>query len=201
MPKHIRTHAEAIRQSGYYNIVSCSSDALSGISVNDCDAVDLILGLECNDGYSLVPYKTFTPTMQSWLSSFVRQGNKGLLVSGANVGSDMTSEEESRFMADILKCRYAGKSKDASEMVNGMGVTFDFYRYLNEHHYAAQHPDILQAVEGAITPLAYGDRYGAAVAYSGPDYRSFTIGFPFECIKSQSIQTAVMQGILNYLIK
>ena len=198
---YIRTHAEAIRQSGYYNIVSCSSDALSGISVNDCDAVDLILGLECNDGYSLVPYKTFTPTMQSWLSSFVRQGNKGLLVSGANVGSDMTSEEESRFMADILKCRYAGKSKDASEMVNGMGVTFDFYRYLNEHHYAAQHPDILQAVEGAITPLAYGDRYGAAVAYSGPDYRSFTIGFPFECIKSQSIQTAVMQGILNYLIK
>ena len=198
---YIRTHAEAIRQAGYYNVISCASDALGSISVNDCDAADLILGLECNDGYSLVPYKTFTPALQTWLSNFVRQGGKGVLVSGANVGSDMTGEQERRFMADILKCHYAGKSSDTSEKVNGMGTTFDFYRHLNERHYAAQHPDILQAANGAIIPLAYGDKYGAAVAYSGTDYRSFTIGFPFECIKSQPMQASIMQGILNYLIK
>ena len=198
---YTRTHAEAIRQAGYYNVVSCSSDALGNISADDYDAVDLILGLECNDGYSLIPYKTFTPELQTWLNAFVRQGGKGLLVSGANVGSDMTSEEEALFMAQTLKCRYAGKDRDASETVNGMGTTLNFYRHLNEQHYAAQHPDILQAVEGAIIPLAYGDNYGAAVAYSGADYRSFTMGFPFECIKSQPKQAAVMQGILNYLIK
>ena len=120
---------------------------------------------------------------------------------GANVGSDMTSEQESRFMANLLKCHYAGKSNDLSEKVNGMGTTLEFYRHLNEQHYAAQHPDILQAADGAIIPLAYGDKYGAAVAYSGTAYRSFTIGFPFECIKSQPMQVAIMQGILNYLIK
>lgn len=198
---YIRTHAEAIRQAGYYNVISCSSGALSTVSTNDCDAIDLILGLECNDGYSIVPYKTFTPALQSWLTNFVQQGGKGLLVSGANVGSDMTSEQESRFMANLLKCHYAGKSNDLSEKVNGMGTTLEFYRHLNEQHYAAQHPDILQAADGAIIPLAYGDKYGAAVAYSGTDYRSFTIGFPFECIKSQPMQVAIMQGILNYLIK
>ena len=198
---YIRTHAEAIRQAGYYNVISCSADVLGSVSPSDCDAVDLILGLECNDGHSLVPYKTFTPAMQSWLSSFVRQSGKGLFVSGANVGSDMTSDQESRFMANVLKCYYAGKDADTGEAINGMGTTFDFYRHLNEHHYAAQHPDILQATEGAIIPLAYGDGYGAAVAYSGSDYRSFTMGFPFECIKSPSKQAAIMQGILNYLIK
>jgi hypothetical protein len=83
-----------------------------------------------------------------------------------------------------------------------MGTTLEFHRALNEYHYAAQHPDILQpAVEGAIIPMVYADNYGAAVAYAGRDYRVFTMGFPFECIKSESMQAAFMQGILNYLIK
>ena len=81
-----------------------------------------------------------------------------------------------------------------------MGTTFSFYRHLNERHYAAQHPDILQATDDAIIPLVYGDNNGAAVAYSGPVYRSFTMGFPFECIQSTSKRTAIMQGILNYII-
>ena len=49
--------------------------------------------------------------------------------------------------------------------------------------------------------MAYADGYGAAVAYSGPDYSAFTMGFPFECIKSETMQAAIMQGILTYLIK
>ena len=67
--------------------------------------------------------------------------------------------------------------------------------------YAAQYPDILQAEgNGAIIPMAYADGYGAAVAYKGRDYRAFTMGFPFECIKSKSLQVAIMKGIMNYLI-
>ncbi|MBQ8486784.1 MAG: xanthan lyase [Prevotella sp.] len=197
---YIRTHAEAIRQAGYYNVISCSADALSTLRANECDAIDLILGLECNDGHSLVPYKTFTPDMQRWISIFARQGGKALLISGANVGSDMTTQEEQDFMADVLKCRYAGKDHSNSETINGMGTTLNFYRHLNEQHYAAQHPDILQATDNAIVPLVYDDNYGAAVAYGGSDYKSFVMGFPFECIKSASMQTAIMQGILTYLL-
>ena len=198
---YIRTHAEAIRQAGYYNVISCSADVLGTIAASECDAVDLILGLECNDGHSLVPYKSFTSDIQSWLSIFTRQGGKGLLVSGAFVGSDMTSEPERQFLADVLKCHYAGKDNSQSEAIDGMGITMNFYRHLNEQHYAAQHPDILQAEEGAFIPLVYADNYGAAVAYNGTDYHSFTMGFPFECIKSKDVQTAIMKGVLSYLIK
>ena len=195
---YIRTHAEAIRQAGYYNIMSCSTDALTSVS-GECDAVDLILGLECNDGYSLIPYKTFTPSMQSWLKAYVSRGGC-LLTSGAYVGSDMSNVEEQAFLADVLKCRYLGKDASADETVNGMGTTLSFYRHLNERHYAAPRTDILQPVGEAIVPLAYADGYGAAVAYSGSDYRTFTLGFPFECIKSEAQQAAIMKGILTYLI-
>jgi hypothetical protein len=198
---YIRTHAEAVRQAGYYNVISCSADALISIGANACDAVDLILGLECNDGHSLIPYKTFTDDIKSWLSIFAQQGGKGILVSGAFVGSDMTSEAERLLLADILKCRYAGKDNSQSETIDGMGTTLSFYRHLNEQHYAAQHPDVLQAEEGAFVPLVYDDNYGAAVAYSDDNYRTFTMGFPFECIKSKNIQASIMKGILTYLIK
>ena len=83
-----------------------------------------------------------------------------------------------------------------------MGTKFKFYRQPNELHYAAQHPDILQTDgDNAMATMAYGDGYGAAVAYSGSDYRTFTMGFPFECIQSDRTRVAIMQGILNYLIK
>ena len=198
---YIRTHAEAIRKAGYYNVISCSADALGSIDADKCAAVDLILGLECNDGHSLVPYKTFTPELQSWLRTYTQRGGN-LLVSGAYVGSDMMTAPERTFLSDVLKCQFAGKDNSPSEAVSGMGTTLEFHRALNEYHYAAQHPDILQpAVEGAIIPMVYADNYGAAVAYGGRDYRVFTMGFPFECIKSESMQAAFMQGILNYLIK
>ena len=197
---YIRTHAEAIRQSGYYNVVSCSADALPTIDADNYDVVDLILGLECDDGRSLLPYKTFTPAMQTWLAGYTRRGGR-LLVSGANVGSDMTRQEEQVFMNNVLKCSYAGKDDDIAETVNGLGTVISFYRHLNENHYAARRPDILQACGNAIIPMAYADGYAAAVAYGGRDYRTFTMGFPFECIKSEQQQADIMKGILNYLIQ
>jgi len=198
---YIRTHAEAIRQAGTYNIASCSSQVLETIDNRHYKVVDLILGLERNDGYSLVNYKSFTPAMQSWLANYTRRGGR-LLVSGSYVGSDMTTDAERLFLSNVLKCSYAGKDNDTGEGIRGMGTDFKFYRQPNELHYAAQHPDILQAdTDKAMATMAYADGYAAAVAYSGNDHRAFTMGFPFECIKSDKTRTAIMRGILNYLIK
>ena len=197
---YIRTHAEAIQATGEYSIASCSADAVDLMERPQYKAVDLILGLECNDGHSLVPYKSFTPNMQAWLASYIREGGR-IMVSGSYVGSDMMAEDERLFLESVLKCRYGGKSKDATEAIEGMGTRFDFYRSPNEKHYAAQHPDILQPADGAIATMAYGDGYGAAVAYQGNDCRTFTMGFPFECIKQKQTQAYLMKGILNYLIK
>ena len=197
---YIRTHAEAVRQAGYYNIISCSADALTDDDAAQADAVDLILGLERDDGHSLLRYKSFTPGLQSWLRSYMANGGR-LLVSGSYVGSDMTDAAGQQFLADVLKCLPAGSDPTADETITGMGTSFTFYRELNEQHYAAQRPDVLIPADGAITPLVYADGYGAAVAYSSSRQRSFTMGFPFECIKSEPMRVAIMQGILNYLIQ
>ena len=197
---YVRTHAEAISQAGYYNVVSCSKGALTDEDSRQADAVDLILGLECDDGHSLLVYKAFPAGLQAWMQNYALQGGR-MLVSGAFVGSDMNSVQEQTFLRSVLKCQYAGKDETADERISGLGTTFTFYRQLNEQHYAAQHPDILQATNGAIIPMAYADGYGAAVAYSGNDYRCFTMGFPFECIKSGTTRAAIMQGILHYLTK
>ena len=135
---YIKTHAEAIAAAGDYNIVSCSADVLERgeIPVGRYSAVDLLLGLERDDGHSLVPYKSFPPVLQQQLRQYTQQGGS-LLVSGAYVGSDMQAAGERTFLADVLKCSYAGKDPTVSETINGMGTQFDFYRQLNEQHYAA----------------------------------------------------------------
>ena len=197
---YTRTHVEAIRQAGFYNVVSCSADALPTVDADDFACVDLILGLERNDGRSLMPYKSFTPQMQTWLAGYSRRGGR-LFVSGAYVGSDMTSSNETVFLNNVLKCRYAGIDTTPDEQLTGMGTTFAIYRQLNEQHYAVPKTDILQPDEGAFTPIAYADGYSAAVAYRDKNSRVFTMGFPFECIKSESVQATMMRAILNFLLQ
>ncbi len=199
---YVMTHAEAIQAAGAYNIVSCSSEAVETAKVRlaKYDAVDLLLGLECNDGHSLVYYKTFDTPMQSALRSYMSGGGR-LLVSGAYLGRDMQTDSEQRFLSDVLRCRFAGRSASPTNKVNGLGTDIFFYKNLNEEHYAASSTDILQPIKPAITAMLYSDGYGAATAYKGSDCSLFVMGFPFECIKTSQKRTSIMRGILNYLIK
>ena len=199
---YVKTHAEAIVAARDYNIISCSSEALetAKIQLKNIDAIDLILGLERNDGHSLNYYKTFTSSMQHTLQAFTKRGG-ALLVSGAYIGSDMTNESEKQFLTNILKCQYGGKSLANTDQIIGLGISFPYWKELNEEHYAATSADILHPVRPAYTAMQYADGYGAAVAYKGSDYRAFVMGFPFECIKDGQKRSSIMQGLLNYLLK
>lgn len=197
------THAQAIQTAKKYNIVSCSSEAVENgsVNLNDYQCVDLLLGLEKNDGHSLKYYKTFTPIMQQKLTAYAK-ANGRLLVSGSYIGSDMREIAEQAFLSDLLKVRFTGSDREStSNSVSGMGLTFNIYRTLNEEHYAATAPDILSPITPAYCAMRYGDGQEACVAYAGKDYRSFTIGFPFECITNASVRAAIMRGILAYLMK
>ncbi len=198
---YVKTHAEAI-QAGRYNIVSCSSKAVQEgqVKLEKYDVVDLLLGLERNDGHSLDYYKTFTPAMQQVLKNYTTRGGR-LLVSGAYTASDMLTEQERFFMASTLRCRYLGRSQAPNNLVNGLGTKIYFYKNLNEEHYAATSTDMLQPVKPAITAMQYSDGYGAAIAYKNTDCSLFVMGFPFECIKTSQKRASIMQGILNYLIQ
>ena len=199
---YVKTHAEAIAASKRYNIVSCSKEALESMKIRPAsyDAIDLLMGLERNDGHSLKYYKTFSTALQHTLHSYTSQGG-ALLVSGAYLGSDMVADNERKFLASVLKCQYAGHSQTASNLVKGLGTDMNYWNALNEEHYAATSVDILQPVKPAYTAMQYADGYGAAVAYHGTDYRLFIMGFPFECIQGEQKRASIMSGILHYLLQ
>ena len=200
---YIRTHAEAIASAKRYAIVSCSKEAVEANEVLPVryNMMDLILGLEKNDGYSLTRYQAFSPMLRRHLQLFTAKGG-ALLVSGSYIGADMTMPGDQRYLEEVLKCTYGGTNVDSlqRDTITGLGTTFDFYRGLNEDHYAATHPDILQPVAPAYTAMIYADQYSASVAYNGTDYRAFTICFPFECIKSEDKRNMLMRGILKFLL-
>lgn len=49
--------------------------------------------------------------------------------------------------------------------------------------------------------MRYSDGRNACVAYKGKDFRTLTMGFPFECIKDRDKQASIMRGIINFLLK
>ena len=201
---YIRTHAEAIAATQRYSIASCSVEALETNEVypTQYNMLDLILGLERNDGYSLRHYQTFSPMVREHLRLFASHGGS-LLVSGSYVGSDMRMPADRRFMEEVLKCYGEGMNRDSlqRDTITGLGTSFEFYRHLNEAHYAATHPDILQPVAPAYSAMLYADSYSACVAYDGSDYKAMTLGFPFECIQSEQKRLMLMRGILRFLLQ
>ena len=166
------------------------------------EMMDLILGLEKNDGWSLREYQAFTPMIRQHLQLFTKRGG-ALLVSGSYIGSDMAMPAERRYLEDVLKLTYEGVNSDSlqRDTIQGLGTTFEFYRQLNETHYAATHPEILQPVAPAFPAMAYKDGYSACVAYDGKDYKAMTMGFPFECIKDEQKRLSLMRGILSFLLR
>ncbi len=211
------THTEAIHASNNkYNVVSCSSHYIDygGIEaenyISNYPLIDLILGLEYNDGRSLHSYKAFSPAMQSTLSNFTKRGGS-LLITGAYIGTDLTSDSIScsdgntqtsnTFLSDILKCKYSGRYRQANNTIKGMGTTMKFHNALNSKHYAAVSADILQPTKESFAMLLYANGYSAGVAYKGDDYHSITLGFPFECITDKQKRADIMGGILTFLLK
>lgn len=199
---NVCVHARAIRSSGRFNIVSSSAHAIENGSATlnkRYAVVDVAMGLECNDGRSLIPYKSLRPNMRNALANYAAQGGC-LLVSGAFVGSDQRTSEEQQWLASVLKTVSTGTNRTIGQ-VTGLGMLFDFYQRPNEQHYAAQQTDVLMPATGnAFAAMVYNnENTSAAVAYNGTDYKAFTMGFPFECITNKQIQESLMRGILNFL--
>ncbi|MBQ6653594.1 MAG: fibronectin type III domain-containing protein [Prevotella sp.] len=196
------THAQAIAATRRYNIVSCSSHALERgfVGTKGIACIDLLLGLERNDGHSLVPYKALPTNLQDKLAAFAL-GRGRLIVSGAYLASDATSPTDIEFLQNILKTETNGTYKTSlSPVITGMGTSFDIYNQLNACHYAVTSADILAPVGTAAFPaLLYGNGTAAAIAYPGSDYKSFVMGFPFECIKDEQARNKIMAAILNFV--
>lgn len=197
-------HVQDIAMSGAYNVVGCSLEALDNnlVKLDHYNLVDIAFGLQRNDGHSLVVYKTFSETLQSKLRSYAKSGGR-ILVSGAYVGSDMTQPHERSFMSDVLKTTFTGTDTNAgNNMVDGLGLSFDIIRQINDRHFAATSVDRIAACDGrSFAAMRYQDGSTAGVAYDGTDYKSFVMGYPYECINNVRTRQQVMKGLLGFLLK
>lgn len=197
-------HVKDIAMSGAYNVVGCSLEALDNnlVKLDHYNLVDIAFGLQRNDGHSLVVYKTFSETLQSKLRSYAKSGGR-ILVSGAYVGSDMTQPHERSFMSDVLKTTFTGTDTNVgNNMVDGLGLSFDIIRQINDRHFAATSVDRIAACDGrSFAAMRYQDGSTAGVAYDGTDYKSFVMGYPYECINNVRTRQQVMKGLLGFLLK
>lgn len=197
-------HVKDIAMSGAYNVVGCSLEALDNnlVKLDHYNLVDIAFGLQRNDGHSLVVYKTFSETLQSKLRSYAKSGGR-ILVSGAYVGSDMTQPHERSFMSDVLKTTFTGTDTNSgNNMVDGLGLSFDIIRQINDRHFAATSVDRIAACDGrSFAAMRYQDGSTAGVAYDGTDYKSFVMGYPYECINNVRTRQQVMKGLLGFLLK
>lgn len=194
-------HGEAIMSGTAYSYSSCTKQALTEghVAMAGYDAVDYVAGLERDAPHNLLPYKTFTPRMQQLITQYLQSGGR-LMVSGAFIGSDMTSPNDAAFTANVLKYRSGGSCATESDTLQGLNRTFSIHRTPCEEHYAAQHPDILVPTDNtAFSAFAYADGQSAGTAYRGDRYRVLAMGFPFDCIRSVSTRHEFMAAILRFL--
>lgn len=201
---HVVEHAKAIAAAGY-SLTSASSYAVEGgkTSINAYHIVDLILGLERNDGHSLLVYDAISTAMRMALRQYYHTGSGALLVSGAYIGTDADTPEELSLLEDVLHVKPAGAITNYTDSLYGMSTTIPYYNGICEEHYAAMTYDALEPIEPAFAAIRYygGAQAPAAVAYRSQTFRAFTMGVPFECIRGEQKQRAIMRGILNFLSK
>ncbi len=188
---------------GHITLSSCAQTAVgrATFDTREIDLFDIIFGLDKVDGYSTRQSKVFAPQLTQAVAEFVRAGGS-LLVSGAFVGSDMTSEADRLFTRSILKYEYAGAlDADIITGINGLNTDFDLYRRLNEQRYCVPAVDCLAPTSESFCSMVYSPGgESAAVAYQGNNYRSFVMGFPLESISNTEKRVGILRGVLQFLI-
>lgn len=197
------THGEAVVAAGGWSFCSTSEEAFSenNFKTKGYDAIDYIGGLQADKPYNLRHYEVFAETTCEKLKQYLQQGGS-LLLSGSYVGSDnCTSTAKRDFIENTLHFTYDGTARqDSTNTVSGLNLDFEIYREPCREHYAAQSPDALWPVgNDAFTAFAYGCGQSAGVAYKGKKYRTVSLGFPFECIKSSDVRHRAMKALLDFL--
>ena len=80
----------------------------------------------------------------------------------------------------------------------GTNIRFQIPRGANEQTYAVPTPDCILPAEQAFPVFCYTEgNQCAGVAYKGA-YRTFVLGFPFECIVNADQRTHVMKAMLHF---
>ena len=210
----VQTHVEDIAATRKYNVVSTSMKAvekgLCNLSRYQC--IDIALGLQRNDGHSLVNYKTFTPLGQKLIREYAHKNGR-LIVSGAYVATDMRDSLDQVFLSDVFKASFNGAVKtdtllaairplaNDTDSIARDSVVALLYKSPNAIHYAPTKVDVLTPLDGATTGYRYTSWWSASVAYVAGNRRSHIFGFPIECIKDSEDRRRIMAEAIDMMMK
>ncbi len=204
---------DAIKATQGHIAISSAAAAAIGtdgsISVNDMrmyHLIDVACGLQRDDGYSLIRRKALTPELTRTLSQYASMGGN-LLVSGAYIGTDMSSDTERHATRELLKYEAAGALPTPTlGGVAGMGLNFSVQHMPARQSSEMRYPlfprvDCIAPTADSFCTLVYTPgNYSAGVAYQGRDYCSIALGFPLEAVTDEPTRLRLWQGFIEFLM-
>ena len=210
-------HGRSIVEAGFsYCSTSVKAVEDRQVRMGDYAIVDLILGkqrsCEMGRGTSGVEFETFSDKLQDRVREYTSSGG-ALFASGCYVGSDLwngieADGDDKEFGRRVLHIAFNG------DMATRRGVarvvpspmkmarqSINFNREPSRDYYAIESPGCISPFgRGAFIAMRYAtNNQSAAVGYSGKDYRSMVMAFPFESIQSEQERHSLMRGVLNFL--
>lgn len=207
-------HGKAFAKLGY-SFVSVSRDALkNGIdSSSKYDIVDVIGGKQIKTvvgrSGNKYKYELFSENLRNFLTEYTKTGGS-VMISGAHIATDVWDSVNNdkgvqEFVKNTLKYFWrtnfaskTGEVKSVQSLYNFQGE-FSFQTIPNSQSYSAEAPDGIEpSGTGAWTIMRYSDNnISAAVAYKG-DYKTVSLGFPIETLKSEEQIDSIVEQIVNF---
>lgn len=199
-------HGEAILACGR-SFISSSAEAFCLDTLSTPPIVDLMLGLQ-RTGHS-GNFAVFSPQIQRRLLDLSEQGTN-IMVSGAYIGSDLTSESQKNFAKKVLGYSPRGQVFGAPTGVTEVpspyfssfgGGIFTFSPEPDAEPYRITGADAITASDGvnsAVIMRYDSCRMPAAVAYQSGVHGAVSVGFPFETVKGSESRRKLMNQILSF---
>lgn len=189
---YVFVHGKSVQRAGRYSFVSCSDETIESGSVRleDFKMVDFICGADD---------ACFSPEIRNAVRAYCNAGGK-VFVSGSHLKEGL---EKDGFGKEVLKCVDGGIFSNLGEKaLSGANVRFSLRGRANEQIYALPVLQCVMPSSGAYSTFVYTDgNYGTGTAYRGDDYRTFVLGFPFECVQDAGIRDHLMKAVMNTLLK
>lgn len=194
-------HARDLLSTGHALSISSSSIDAYEQQTPQAQVLDLILGAQRNDGYSLTSKQAFTPATIAALSRHAQNGGS-ILLSGAYLSEELVTN--TAFAENVLHFTPYGAVSiaESANTVQGMGANIQLWNDLNEQQFSTTRCSILQPTQGAFASTLYATSgLPASVAWNNTRQRTLCYGFPLEMIIDNQLRRAIMGASLNFLIQ
>lgn len=211
-------HGTSVMKAGW-SFVSAGSDAIEAgdLQMTDYKYADLILGKQMQTrmgkgGYYPIQYKTFPTALQQAITAFTSAGGS-LFTSGAYVATDLwchpfvpSLKADRDFLTNTLHYKWRnrraariGEVKSVDSPAPVFSGNYTFRTKPNPEMYVVEAPDGIEPADSAgFTIMRYSENnLSAAVAWKG-NYRTVTLGFPFETIQDAAARDSLMKEVITF---